>query len=738
MKFKFTSKTTDKSFCRYKIISNNPYSDKISYNGNSVRYAVRQKNKYQFVYNLNNEYILTFNKIENMPYFKDIQLELIQEDELFPLTDKTIDIYKEWVKYYVFKRIVKFCNQNKDAYDYTKDNEYKVSLFSDKKSGIDMFRIFKVNAEVFADGTAYLSVNLSCEFESSQTIYDYIRNDRDIIGLTVSCEWQSFNGTYKITKIHKETISQDIDGFNLYKYWLDKKLYKLKNIDMSAPAVSAIDEKKNRTSLYIPQSLKPVITREYIALNNRELSKKADKYAKLSMQKRLEIIRKFLNNLNFDKKIINTLPAPVTEFGYKEYSLANDMPDLTVGNRRRIKFKDKFKVFNKGYGFYKLPENKIIAAFLGYGTKEENFKNAEKSHAVVKAIFDYTKGKINGSQDTWLNPQMLPLNFYKQAFFYNPGDTLSYKEKAQEIKNISQINFVVSALPIEADEDEFFRDDIDSPYDAYKRIFADFNLPSQMVSLNMAKELSDNKISYRLWNIILGILVKSGGVPWTLHSPMDDVDCFIGLDVGRQEKGIHYPACSVCLDGKGNLIGYYSTSIAQKGEKIDRQSLKNILDNVMFAYKNEHGNYPKHIVIHRDGFSNEDTELYVEYFRKINIEFDLVEIRKNISVRLLNSEYLTNEMNPVSGTVIFKDNEAYLVSTDVKPYSGSPRPLLLVHRYGNLSIQQVARQIYVLSEMHIGSMHTSRLPITTFYADKICKHHNHVPRDMLSNKLYFI
>ena len=95
-------------------------------------------------------------------------------------------------------------------------------------------------------------------------------------------------------------------------------------------------------------------------------------------------------------------------------------------------------------------------------------------------------------------------------------------------------------------------------------------------------------------------------------------------------------------------------------------------------------------------------------------------------------------MNPVSGTVIFKDNEAYLVSTDVKPYSGSPRPLLLVHRYGNLSIQQVARQIYVLSEMHIGSMHTSRLPITTFYADKICKHHNHVPHDMLSNKLYFI
>ena len=167
-----------------------------------------------------------------------------------------------------------------------------------------------------------------------------------------------------------------------------------------------------------------------------------------------------------------------------------------------------------------------------------------------------------------------------------------------------------------------------------------------MISMNMATELGTKNISYRLQNIILGILSKSGGIPWVLEAPMDDVDCFIGLDVGTQETGIHYPSCSVCLDGTGNLIGYYATSIAQNGEKIDEAALEKIFDQVLIAYKTKHHTYPHHVVIHRDGFSNEGIEWYVQYFQRNNIIFDLVEIRKNISTRLLHPEQISNEMNP--------------------------------------------------------------------------------------------
>lgn len=739
MKFKFTKKTSEKSFFRYRIISNNPYSEKKDFNGNSVRYKLRQNNKSEFIYNFNNEYILTYKEIKDIPVFDDdVQLELMGEKEFFPLNDETLDLYGEWVKYFISDRMTKFCSDHKGAYDYTKDNKYKVKLFSDQSSGISIIRVFGIDAEVQTDGTAYLSVDIKCEFESSQTIYDYIRNGTDITDLRVSCIWQGFDKTYKITKLHNETITQDINGFNLYEYWKKTAEWRLKNIDTSAPAVSALDEKKNRESQYIPQSLKPIITREYIAVHNRNLSKKVDKYTKLSMQKRLEIIQTFLNDINVNGIIIDTSPTNISEFGYTEYNFANDMPNLIVGNNKKIKFSEKYKAFNKGYGFYKLPEKPITAAFLGYGTKEDNLEKAKNSYDIVKAVQDYTKGIINGSQDSYLNPQMLALRFYGQPFYYNAGDNLSYKEKAQEIKSISAVNFVMSTLPIEADEDEFYKDDVNSPYDAYKCAFADLNLPSQMISINMVKELGTKNVSYRLQNIILGILSKSGGIPWVLGASMDNVDCFIGLDVGTQEKGIHYPACSVCLDGTGNLIGYYSTSIAQKGEKIDTGSLNTIFDNVMLAYKKAHGDFPKRVVVHRDGFSNEGNDWYIDYFKRRDIEFDLVEIRKNIPTRLINRNQISNEMNPDSGSVIIKDNEAYLVSTDVRPYLGSPRPLMLVHKYGNLSIQQIARQVYVLSEMHIGSMRTSRLPITTLYADKICKHHNHVPHDALSNKLYFI
>lgn len=221
---------------------------------------------------------------------------------------------------------------------------------------------------------------------------------------------------------------------------------------------------------------------------------------------------------------------------------------------------------------------------------------------------------------------------------------------------------------------------------------------------------------------------------------MDGVDFFIGLDVATKEKGIHYPACSVCLDGQGNLLKYYTISIAQKGEKIDTSTLENIFNNILLTYKENNGHLPKHIVIHRDGFSNENIDWYIEYFEKKNIKFDLIEVKKFVFRRLMDISRngYNLEFNPAVGTAVIKENEAYLVTTNVKASYGSPQPIHLVHHYGNLSMENIAKQIYVLSEMHTGSMRTSRLPLTTLYADKICKNHDYVPINKLMSELYFL
>ena len=753
--FKFYNKTKEKKFCIYKIISNNPYDSKQAFNGNSVRYQLHQRNRNQFIYNWNNERIVTFKEIGTMPTLLDnVKLELIGKDETIPLTDETLDLYKEWVKYFIFNRIMNFGNINKGKYNHSKENKYKTLILSDKSSGINIRRIFQVDTDVLIDGTAYVSVDVKCEFESKSNIYEYISQGKDVLGLKVTCDWQSYDGTYTITKSGPETINQSIGKTTLLHYWEGIAPWRVKGINSSTPAISVFDEKKKITSLYIPQSLKPIITREYIAKHYKNLSKTVDKHSKLSMKERLKFIKGFLNDLNYKGEIINTDPVDVSEFGYTEDKIDLSSHNLLIGNNKKVSFHDKYKAFNNGYGFYKLPEKPIVAAYLGYGTKDANYDIAKASHKVIQTILSYTRGKIPRKEDTlsnksivpltfyedkWLNKNMMPLTFYKEQIFqYDLDDKFSYNEIANKIKSIPEINFVISTLPSEKDEEDFQDDFVSPPYDSYKNIFADLDLPSQMVSINLEKDIGTNNLNWKLQNIILGILAKSGGIPWVLESPMDNVDCFIGIDVGTQEKGIHYPACSVCLDGTGKLIAYYSTNIAQKGEKISSDSLQNMLDKTLIAYNNANGRYPEHIVIHRDGFSNEENNWYIEYFRRRGIKFDLVEIRKNISTRLLDKSKDFNGMNPDGGSIVIKDNKAYIISTNVNPSLGSPRPLLVVHRYGELSIKQIATQIYLLSELHIGSMRTSRLPLTVLYADKICKHHNHIPHNVLINKLYFI
>ena len=48
---------------------------------------------------------------------------------------------------------------------------------------------------------------------------------------------------------------------------------------------------------------------------------------------------------------------------------------------------------------------------------------------------------------------------------------------------------------------------------------------------------------------------------------------------------------------------------------------------------------------------------------------------------MLEENEASNGMNPKSGSTVIKDNTAYIITTNVKKYLGSPRPLLLVHRH---------------------------------------------------------
>lgn len=290
-KFKFYNKTTPKSFYRYRIICRNPYNDKNDFSGNSVRYQLlqvkenRQNGRKIFIYVLSNEYLLTYEKIPFIPKFENgVELELTGEKESFPINENTLDLYKKWTEYFVYCQIFKYCTQNRNAYDYRIENQYsKIIPMPANSLQISVKRIFRVNTEISPDGTVYLAVNIRCEFESGLTIYDYLRMQKDVTGMSVKCTWQGFERTYRIDKVHNTPITEPIDGINLYEYWEKIAPYRVKDIDKNASAISLWDEKKKRSGLYIPQSLKPIITRDYIAAHDKTFSAKVDQYTKLSV-----------------------------------------------------------------------------------------------------------------------------------------------------------------------------------------------------------------------------------------------------------------------------------------------------------------------------------------------------------------------------------------------------------------------------------------------------------------------
>ncbi|MGN8837201.1 hypothetical protein ACTNCI_09550, partial [Mitsuokella jalaludinii] len=48
------------------------------------------------------------------------------------------------------------------------------------------------------------------------------------------------------------------------------------------------------------------------------------------------------------------------------------------------------------------------------------------------------------------------------------------------------------------------------------------------------------------------------------------------------------------------------------------------------------------------------------------------------------------------------------------------------------------KQIYYLTKIHVGAKQNTRLPITTKYADLICKNLEYMPKNQFLYKLYFL
>lgn len=136
----------------------------------------------------------------------------------------------------------------------------------------------------------------------------------------------------------------------------------------------------------------------------------------------------------------------------------------------------------------------------------------------------------------------------------------------------------------------------------------------------------------------------------------------------------------------------------------------------------------RHLVIHRDGLLQADElailealmpELQAEGLQSLDVAeilksgFDRAAMFDSRQQKWINPR--RGWAWPVSATAV------EIMTTGSTELKGSrnfvPRPITLRRQLGNTRLGILAAQVYWLSEMHIGSTQTVRLPITTYYAD---------------------
>lgn len=681
--------------------------------------------------------IYTTDQIEERIPNADFTIEYVGTQELAVLNNRKV--YCELIKYLITQRLSevmiydkyrKYSCKSSITSKWIMTNQGFTPFISGNKE-INLERKYDFWVDILDDGKAYLRLDTSSVFSSNLTVWDYMQRGVNPVGMEVKNDWAKNKQCGILTEICAFTVTDKLDfADSLKAYYIDRKEgYRVEKLPDDTRVVR-VELQPGKTYPYYPQALKPVLTREKVGQIDEVFSTQIEPYVKRDMQTRLSLDEDFvrdigqldaLGGLEFSDKT-----CPVEDMGLKKGTVP--LPKLVCGQGKSLECGKEFQVFN--HGFYRKTEKQIR---IGYIYPKNTF---EKMRAVVNEIYSFAmRGYYHGEKDKYITKGLLDIQsapMIKEE--YELGDITDYKRAANKLQKVEGIDLVIALVPDGMDDD--------GPYNPFKTIWAKANIPSQMISMKTAELFARGKAAgdiskYYLHNIVLGILGKTGGVPWIVKDMPGNVDCFVGLDVATVAKGIHYPACSVVFDRYGRLLGFYKPTTPQQGEKITTRILQDIFDQVIFSYEDRFGEMPQNVVIHRDGFSNENDEWYKNYFGAKGIEYSIIEVRKNISAKLILLQDGKAE-NPTMGYCVYNDSKGYLVTTNIKNKMGSPNPILVEKKCGNISMAHILTQVLYLSQLHVGSIHKLRLPITTGYADKICKNRDYVPEGKMDDRLFFL
>jgi hypothetical protein len=248
------------------------------------------------------------------------------------------------------------------------------------------------------------------------------------------------------------------------------------------------------------------------------------------------------------------------------------------------------------------------------------------------------------------------------------------------------------------------------PYRHLKALTVGRGIPSLVVT----EQTIGNR--FAVGNVVLGILGKTGNIPFTLEGRLAGVDLVIGLDIARERKArlpgsVNATAIARIYLSDGEFLRYVIHDAPLEGETIPDGVLQGL-----FPRRDFEG---KRVVVHRDGyFRGGEREALHKWGRDIGASFHLVEVIKSGSPRIYGVDG-GDAVLPEKGMLLKVSETEALVVSSLPPFKDATPNPLHIRTDGSFPLKSAIDSVLVLTYLHYGSMRPPRLPVTIHYSDRI-------------------
>jgi len=566
---------------------------------------------------------------------------------------------------------------------------------------------YRASIEVLPSGDAYVGIEVSHHARSQATVDEYMERVNATVDELVDThvehdpETYSMPGSGRLKGLSDLRFTDPIQDFGNQSLadWYERKGRVsdevLEQLRSENPRLVEVQYNPNDddTSVHVPQLLRVAPRKEVVKQLAPRFHREWDRRAKMLPDERFQKATQFVAGLDalpaVDAQIEPTPVGPSISFLSAEVDRADN---LRFGNDRTADLPgtglNRYGVYQRPASFklhYLIPE-RYADEFDGFRDRIENQLND------IGCLPDET-------------------SYSEYAF----GREIEYSNAAAAINDVDA---VLAAVP--SPRNEFIQDGtIDDPYQEFKKALGKQTIPSQMVRVDNL----DNKWVVR--NTALGIVAGAGGVPWRVDQMPGDADCFVGLDATRDPDTGQFLGASANVVLADGTVFVSKTQSLQSGETFDEDAVVDVLKDVHREFVRAEGDSPNSIVVHRDGRLFEDVDAILAPFDGTGIDIDILDIRKSGAPRAAfrrNGQFRVDHKGRIF--IARNDDYGFLTTTGRPEFDdsdglGTPRTLRVVRRAGDTPMQTLMKQVYWLSESHVGSAQRStRLPVTTYYADR--------------------